>query len=124
MGFSQSAKLRKMQNSGITVKTQLCRKWFSVVLFSTVGLQPLLIVLADLSTMASVLLRGLPLLPPGRVRSNSVGYLPESHPGVVGGRWEIKAKKEWECKNQSSGETRRQVSGNGRQIRESRQEGD
>lgn len=117
-----------MQNSGITVKTQLCRKWLSAVIFFFFLARPvsshLLIALADLRTRASVLLRGLPLLPPGRVRSNSVGYLPESHPGVVGGRWEIKAKEEWECKNQSSGETRRQVSGNGRQIKERRQERD
>lgn len=59
---------------------------------------PLIIALADLSALASVLLRGLPLLPPGRLRSNSEGYLPESHPAVVGARWEVKAKEEWKCK--------------------------
>lgn len=41
---------------------------------------PLIIALADLSAVASVLLRGLPLLPPGRVRSNSVGVLTRISP--------------------------------------------
>lgn len=48
--------------------------------------------LADVCMMASVLLHGLPLLHPGRVWFKSVGYLPESHPAVIGRGWEIKAK--------------------------------
>lgn len=48
--------------------------------------------LADLCVMASVLLHGLPLLPPGRARFKSLGYLPESHPAVIGRGGEIKAK--------------------------------
>lgn len=51
-----------------------------------------LTMLADLCMMASVLLHGLPLLFPGRVWFKSVGYLPESHPAVIGMGWEIKAK--------------------------------
>lgn len=51
-----------------------------------------LTVMADLYVMASVLLRGLPLLPPGRVWFKSVGYLPESHPAVIGRGGGITAK--------------------------------
>lgn len=71
----------------------LCVKEMSLPgLFSTQSVFTTLTVLAELSMMASVFLHGLPLLPPGRVWFKSVGYLPESHPGVVGRGWEIKAK--------------------------------
>lgn len=93
----------------MTVNTQLCRR-------------RLVIAPADLSATASVPLHGLPLLPPHPPAGCGLiqwGYLPESHPGVVGGRWEIKAKEERKCKTkQSNEETRRQVSRKEREIRE------
>lgn len=49
--------------------------------------------LANLCVMASVLLHGLPLLPPGRAWFKSVGYLPEFHPAVIGRGGGIKAKE-------------------------------
>lgn len=74
----------------ITVKTYplLCVQEMSLLgLFSTQSVFTTLTVLAELSMMASVVLHGLPLLPPGRVCFKSVGYLPEFHPGVVGRGW-------------------------------------
>lgn len=92
MDLSQPAKLQRGKTAYYSEEYRLLYLEESVV-------YP--VIWADLCVMASVHLHGLPLLPPGRLCFKSVGYLPESHPAVIGRGREIKAKRGGQYKNHS-----------------------